>query len=73
MDGKIQVIGPIVHGDVLARLDIDCENFRGVRNATKSGKRYSRETSSGTDSISQRCRYQINTKFTEKRKAMRND
>ena len=47
MHETIQVIGPIVRNDVLDRVDIDCESFRGVgvRNATKFCKRYSRETS----------------------------
>ena len=53
-DEQIQVLGPIVHVDVIARLNIGAESFRGVGNAAMMGKKYSRGTSSGSESISQR-------------------
>ena len=43
MPAQIQVTWPVVHKDVLARMNIGCESFRGggVRDAAKPGKRYS--------------------------------
>ena len=36
MAEKIQAIWPIVHKDVLARLNIDCESFRGLETQRSS-------------------------------------
>ena len=51
MPGQIKVEWPIVHNDVLARVNIGAKVLGGVRNATKLVKRYSRKTSQGADQL----------------------